>query len=105
MILTGISFPDNLGDDIVLKITDTATRQVWYFPFMEGVDDIDISAMYPLMQHWYKWEFSVSGVPINFTITNPDGTTVVGCCIEVLPNEGYSQDSAEFAISTTTCVV
>jgi hypothetical protein len=104
MILTGITFPNNPGAEIVMKITNTATRQVWYVLFTVG-EDISIASIYPLMQHWYKLEFFTSGAPVQFLLTNPDSTTVEGCCIEFIPNEGQEWDSAEFSVSTTNCVV
>jgi len=42
-------------------------------------------------------------ITLPFLITNPDDTTTEGCCIEFFPDENLSQDSADFAVSTTNC--
>jgi hypothetical protein len=102
MELANITLPNNTGEDIVLKITDTATRQVSYVEFIEG-DVIDITDLYPLMQHYYKLEFTSGGVPAEFHITNPDATVVEGCCIEFIPSEGLEWAGSEYDVSTTTC--
>lgn len=104
MTLLGLSFPSYTGEDIVMKVTNTATRQVWYVPFVES-ESIDLDTVYPLMQHYYKLEFFVSGVQIPFVMTNPDDTEVDGCCIEFIPLEAYEQTGSEWPLSTTNCVV
>lgn len=102
MELNNITFPSNDGDDILLTVTDTATGQATYFEFVGG-DVIDITDLYPLMQHYYKLEFSVAGVPVNFVISNPDGTFAEGCCIEFIPSDGLDWQGAEYSVSTTNC--
>ena len=100
--LTGLTF--TATGEAVLKVTDTATRQIWYVPFTIG-DDIDLSTVFPLMQHYYKLEFSQNGVTIPFTLTNPDSTTVEGCCMEFIPSDGLDWDLDQFPLSTTNCTM
>lgn len=101
MLLTGLTFPDNAGEDILLKLTNTATRRVQYITITEG-DPIDITDFFPLMNHYYKIEFSVNGVPVRATLTNPAATTSSGCCIEFFADE-TTWTGGEFILSDTNC--
>jgi hypothetical protein len=103
MELTGISFPNNTGDDLILILTDLAMDRVGYFDFTDG-DPIDITDAYPLMQHYYKIQFATDQMlPVEFVITNPDATEVTACCMEFIPSDGLTWAGAEYSISTTRC--
>lgn len=104
MELSNITFPGNSGEDLYLSVTDTATGHITFIAIVAD-DPIDISDLYPLMQHYYKLEFTKDGVPIDFLIENPDGTFVEGCCIEFIPSEGLNWVGAEYVVSTTQCAV
>lgn len=102
MEISNVSFPDHPAADITIIFTDTATGLVRYGEFTEG-DVIDLTDFYPLMQHYYELKFLVDGVQVNFTITNPDDTTVIGCCMEFIPSEGLAWVGSLYDVSTTQC--
>lgn len=102
--INNLTFPDYTGEELTVVITDTATQRV---SCVAGIADdvIDITDIYPLMQHYYEIKFLVDGVQASFIIANPDGTFSEGCCLEFIPSEGLQWNGAEYAISTTQCVV
>ncbi len=107
--LTGLTFPDHLGDVIVATFTNTATNRRDYLPLVingsgQVTGGFDVAAIYPLMSHWYKLEFIKDGVPVSFTLTNPDTTTEEGCCLEFTTMEGYT-GTDEWVLSSTVCAV
>jgi len=99
MELSNITFPTASGEDLLLTVTDTATGKAEYFEFV-GDQVIDITDLYPLMQHYYKLEFTDAGVPVEFLISNPDGTFAEGCCIEFIPSEHLEWAGSEYEVST-----
>jgi hypothetical protein len=108
LILTGISVVDNsVVDHIILK--DEATGRTIYVTFeIAGSTEIkiDLTGFLPLMNHPYKfWLFDQYLQIVPFALTNPDATTVEGCCIEfnVMPKLVWL--GGEFNLSTTTCEV
>jgi len=103
-LITNISFPNNVGDDILAKLTDLATGRVSYTLFEEGTE-LDLSSEFPFMDHFFKLEFSVNGVPAIFTITNPDATQVEGCCIEFTVQPHLVWTASAYEVSTTNCIV
>lgn len=85
--LQGITLPGSPDEVVVVRITDTATGQTTTLPVVTNGGGIitlglDVAAIYPLMDHWYKMEFLVDGSPAKLLLTNPDATEVEGCCIE-----------------------
>lgn len=100
--IINITFPDNPGATIVGVLKDTANDHVEYINFTEG-DPIDLTDVFPLMQHIYELKFYVDGVPVNFTITNPDATTVDACCIEFQPLLQLGWSGSDYEVSTTNC--
>lgn len=107
-LLTGLTFPDFLNDVLIIRITDMATGRVENFPeLIDGTGVInggfDIASIFPLMQHYYKIEFLVSGAPANFLLTNPDGSESTGCCAEFFATDLTASDS--WPLSDQTCAV
>lgn len=103
--IDNITFPNNPAAELTAVITDTATKGVRYVFFTEG-DNIDLSDLFPFMEHYYEIKFyTATGVPVDFTITNPDATTADGCCLEFIPSEGLEWTGYTYSVSTTNCVV
>lgn len=85
--LSGLTFPDYIGEVIMARFKDSATGRVENLPLVingsgEVTGGFDIASIMPLMNHWYKIEFFHGSVPANFILTNPDATTETGCCLE-----------------------
>lgn len=86
-VLTGLTFPNYIGEIIMARFKDSATERVENIPLLingsgEVTDGFDIASIMPLMNHWYKIEFFHSSTPANFVLTNPDTTAEEGCCLE-----------------------
>lgn len=105
MEIINLSVPSQSGEDLLLVITDMALNSSRYYEFTEG-DAIDITDAYPLMQHYYKLEIVTEQmIPVLFVLTNPDGTEVEGCCIELIPAESLEWAGGDYELSTTNCVL
>lgn len=105
--LEGLVFT-SLNTLMVAKLRNTATGRTLY-EFFEtdefGEGDIEISDLWPLMDHVYEISFlnRTHGFPEHFTITNPDGTTSSGCCIEFKVNMGQTDTNDFFDVSNQGC--
>lgn len=102
--IDNITLPDFSGQTVQMILTDTATERKSYLNFTEG-GTIALTSFFPFMQHVYKIEFTVDGVEAGFTLTNPDLTTVTGCCIEFTPLERLTWTGTDYSVSTTQCEV
>lgn len=108
-LLEGLSFPDNTSEDLTAIFRDVATDRETPIGFDVDIDGdplIDLFEVYPLGGHPYEIKFIDSeGVPVQFTLTNPNDTTEQGCCIEfeTLPKDVVGTDF--WRLSTTTCQV
>jgi hypothetical protein len=95
---------------MIAKVRDVATGKMVYIDFTtdtDGFASIDISQLFPLLNHVYEINFvnKETGNPENFTITNADSTTTEACCLEFTVNMGYTDDNGFFEVSTQECAV
>lgn len=107
--LEGMTFTD-ADTDMVAKIQNLATRKMDYVYFTtepDGYAYIDITNLFPLMDHPYEIRFTnkETGNPEDFTITNADGTESTGCCLQFTVNIGQTDNNEYFMVSTQGCVV
>ena len=107
--MEGLVFAD-ADTDMIAKVRNTGTTKVIYIPFSTDGDRLpllDITEIFPLMNHVYTIDFvnKETGNPGAFTITNVDGTTSEGCCIEFTVNIGQTDNNGYFVVSTQDCPV
>ena len=107
--LEGLTFTDT-DTNMIAKVRDMATGKMEYIEFETdsgGDAVIDLFVMFPLMDHVYTIEFvnAETGNPEDFTITNADSTTSVGCCIEFGVSVGQTDNNGFFTVSSQGCAV
>jgi len=105
-LLEGLTFPDYMGQVLKARFKDVATSRVKYFDVLVdagGVPTIDMVDQFPLADHPFTLQFlTQTGIIANFTLTNPDDTTELGCCIDFgVYKELTGSDSWE--LSSTVC--
>ena len=105
--LQGMIFTDN-DTDMIAKVRDEATGKTVYIDFTtdnDGEGLVDITALFPLMNHVYTISFvnRETGNPEQFTVTNADSSTSTGCSIEFQVNIGQMDNNGYFAISSQLC--
>ena len=107
--MEGLNFAD-ADTNMVAKVRDVATGKMVYIDFVTDGDGdalLDISELFPLLNHVYEISFvnKETGNPETFTITNADSTTSTGCCLEFTVNMGLTDDNGFFEVSTQGCLV
>lgn len=107
--MEGLRFSD-VSTNMIAKVRNVATTKMTYIDFTTDGDGdalIDIGELFPLMDHQYKIDFvnQETGNPENFTITNVDGTTSTGCCVEFGINAGQTDNNGFFLVTSQGCLV
>jgi len=107
--MEGLNFED-ADTNMIAKVLNVATRKVYYIDFTTDVDGdalLDITSLFPLMDHVYTIEFvnKETGNPETFTITNADSTTCTGCSVQFGVNIGQTDDNGYFYVSCQECGV
>lgn len=107
--MTGLIF-DDVDTIMIGKFRNESTGATQYIQFetdSSGEVDIDITEIFPLMNHVYTMQFvnKETGNPEQFTIQNADSTSSTGCCIEFSVNIGQTDDNEFFTVSSQECAV
>lgn len=107
--LDGLVFADS-DTNMVARLTDIATnksRDIDFVTDETGEAILEITDIFPLMNHVYVMEFTnlETGNPEHFTITNADSTTSTGCCIEFQIAQGRFDNNNNMTASTQVCAV
>lgn len=107
--LDGLIFDDQETNMIakLINVATNKTQQIEFVTDSDGEAILDITDIFPLMNHVYKMEFTnqQTGNPEHFTITNADSTTSTGCCIQFEVNIGMTDNNASIIASTQGCQV